>query len=125
MGAENVNQMLLPFPNDSEQFLHRLVRPFRGLSRRLPFWWPLPLANKHEAISARPAACRFAPTCCVSCLAEGTDLTTSGPLLGWAAIVTDVCGTFRVVARGVTPTGPAAPGVWYTGPVKLDPWSSR
>ena len=100
MGAENVNQMLLPFSQMILNNLHRLVRPFRDLSRRLRFWWPLPLVNKHEAILVRPAARRFAPACCVSCLAEGTDLTTSGPMLGWAAIVTDVCGTrpFRVVA---------------------------
>jgi hypothetical protein len=64
VGAENVSPMLLPFPNGSE-FLPRLVRPFRDLSRRLLFWWPLPVANKHEAISVRPAACRPAPPFCI------------------------------------------------------------
>ena len=46
----------------------------------------------------RPAGSR--PSAVFSCPAEDTDLTTSGPMLGWAAIVTDVCGTrpFRVVA---------------------------
>ena len=46
-------------------FLHRLGRPLRDLSRRLRFWWPLPLANKHEAILVRLAACRPAPSFCI------------------------------------------------------------
>jgi hypothetical protein len=37
VGAENVNQMLLPFSQMILNNLHRLVRPFRDLSRCLPF----------------------------------------------------------------------------------------
>ena len=54
MGAENVNPMLLPFSQMILNILYRLVRPFRDLSRRLRFWWPLPLVNKHEAIPGAP-----------------------------------------------------------------------